>query len=110
MHGLLTAVTSLVVEHRLQSSQASVVVAQGLSCPDGMWNLPRPRIQLTSPELGAFLVAQLVKRHGFDPWVDKIPWRRVWQPSPLFLPEESYGQRSLVGYSPWGRTELDTTE
>ena len=46
----------------------------------------------------------------FDPWVRKIPWRRAWQPTPGFLPEELHGQRSLVGYSPWGRKELDTTE
>ena len=37
-------------------------------------------------------------------------WRRKWQPTPLFLPGESHGRRSLVGCSPWGRTELDTTE
>ena len=43
-----------------------------------------------------------LKRCGFDPWVRKIPWRRAWQPIPVFLPEESHGQRSLVGYSPWG--------
>ena len=42
------------------------------------------------------------KRHGFDPWVGKIPWRRAWQPTPVFLPGESHGQRSLVGYSPQG--------
>ena len=39
------------------------------------------------------------KRHGFDPWVGKIPWRRAWQPT-LVLPGESHGQRSLAGYSP----------
>ena len=38
------------------------------------------------------------KRHEFDPWVRKIPWRRVRQPTPVFLPGESHGQRSLVGY------------
>ena len=37
-------------------------------------------------------------RPGFDPWVGKIPWRREWQPTPVFLPGESYGQRSLAGY------------
>ena len=42
------------------------------------------------------------KRHGFDPWVRKIPWRRKWQPTPVFLPGKSHGQRSLVGYSSWG--------
>ena len=51
-----------------------------------------------------------LKRPGFNPWVRKIPWRRAWQPTPVFLPGESHGQRSLVGYSPQGGTELDMTE
>ena len=50
------------------------------------------------------------KRHRFDPWVWKIPWRRQWQPTPEFLPGESHGQRSLVGCSPWGCRESDTTD
>ena len=50
------------------------------------------------------------KRCGFDLWVGKMTWRRAWQPTPVFLPGESQGQRSLRGYSPWGRKELDTTE
>ena len=41
-------------------------------------------------------------RLGFDPWVGKIPRRRAWQPTPVFLPAESHGQRSLVGYGPYG--------
>ena len=49
-------------------------------------------------------------RPGFNPWVGKIPWRRKWQPTPGFLPGESHGRRSLVGYSPRGRKESDTTE
>ena len=40
------------------------------------------------------------QRCGFDLWVGKIPWRRAWQPTPIFLPGESQGLRSLVGYSP----------
>ena len=45
---------------------------------------------------------------GFDPWVGKIPWRREWQPTPVFLPVEFHGQWSPVGYSPWGfRIEHD---
>ena len=48
------------------------------------------------------------KRCGFDPWVRKIPWSRKWQPTLIFLPGKFYGQRSLVGYSPWGRKESDT--
>ena len=47
---------------------------------------------------------------GSNPWVGKIPWRRKWPPTPIFLPGESHGQRSLVCYSPWGRKVLDTTE
>ena len=39
---------------------------------------------------------------GFHPWVGKIPWSRKGQPTPLFLPWETHGQRNLVGYSPWG--------
>ena len=50
------------------------------------------------------------KRHGFDPWVRKIPWRRKWQPAPAFLPGEFHGQRSLAGCRPWGHTESDMTE
>ena len=49
-------------------------------------------------------------RLGFDPWVRKFPWRSKWQPTPVILPGKSRGQRSLVGYSPWGRKESDTTE
>ena len=40
------------------------------------------------------------KRRGFNPWMGKIRWRRAWQPTPVFLPGEPHGQRSLVGYSP----------
>ena len=46
----------------------------------------------------------------FNPWVWKILWRRTWRHSPVFLAGESHAQRSLVGYSPWGRKESDTTE
>ena len=45
-----------------------------------------------------------------QPRVRKIPWRRAWRPTPVFLPGESHGQKSLVGYSPQGLKELDTTE
>ena len=48
-------------------------------------------------------------RPGFDPWVRKIPWRRKWQPTPVFLPGKSHGQRSLAGYGPWGHKESDMT-
>ena len=47
---------------------------------------------------------------GFNPLVMKIPWRRKWKPTPVFLSGKSHGLRSLVGCSPWGRKELDVTE
>ena len=50
------------------------------------------------------------RRHGFDPWVRKIPWRRTWQPTPVCLPGKSHKQRSLVGYSPRSHKELGMTE
>jgi len=50
------------------------------------------------------------RRSMFNPWVRKFPWRGEWQLTLVFLPGESYGQRSLVGYSPWGRKESDMTE
>jgi len=68
-------------------------------------------------EKEASLVAQRLKsvclqcgRRGFDPWVGKIPWRRKRLPTPVFLPGESHGRRSLMGYSPWSHKESDTTE
>ena len=49
-------------------------------------------------------------KHGFNPWVWKIPWRREWLPTTVFLPKEFHGQRSLMGYSPWDHRELVMTE
>ena len=50
------------------------------------------------------------RRLGLDPWVGEIPWRRAWQPTPVFLPGESHGQRSLASYGSQGRKESHTTE
>ena len=50
------------------------------------------------------------KRHGFNPWIKKIPWRRKWRSDPVFLPGKFHRQRSLVGYNLWDYEELDTTE
>ena len=56
--------------------------------------------------------ASQCKRHRgiFDPWVERNPSRKKWQPTPVFLPVKSHGQRNLVGYSPWDRKELGMTE
>ena len=70
--------------------------------------------------LGASQVALVIKNlpattgdtrdAGSIPGSGRFPWRRAWQSMPVFLPRESYGQRSLRGYSPWGRQESNTTE
>ena len=54
--------------------------------------------------------ACLCGKPRFDPWVKKILWRREWQPTPVFMPGEFHGQRTLVGYSPWLHRELEMTE
>ena len=68
-----------------------------------------PTFNNSLPPRKPSLVAQTVKnlpacrRPGFDPLIGKIPWRKEWLPTPVFLPGEFYGQRSLAGYSLWGR-------
>ena len=66
-------------------------------------------LQLNIP-LQNFLILNSSTRPGFDLWIKKIPWIKEWQPTPVFLPEESHGQESLAGYSPWDRKESNTTE
>ena len=51
-----------------------------------------------------------IRDMGSIPGVRKIPWRRAWQPTPVFLPGEFHGQRNLAGYSLWGHKESDTTK
>ena len=47
------------------------------------------------------------RRQGFDPWVQKIPWRRKWQPILVFLSGKCHGQRNLAGYNPWGSKRVE---
>ena len=58
-------------------------------------------VESDSPTLGG-----LYRRLGFNPWVRKFPWSRKWQPTPVFWPGKLHGQRSLVGYSPWGHKRV----
>ena len=67
----------------------------------GNWRLPVPPLATVCLQCG---------RPEFDSWVGKVPWRRKWQSTPALLPGKSHGRRSLIGYSPWGRKESDTTE
>ena len=95
--------------------------ALGLQGPEEHWRVQSQKkrglqrhscwlqiVKVCSQLGGSSLVAQRLSvclecgRSRFNPWVRKILWRRKWQPTPVFLPGESHGQRSLVGYSPWG--------
>ena len=70
--------------------------------------MKKPQVQINKCSTGCICLQ--CGRPGFHPWVGKISWRRKWQSTPVLLPGKSHGQRSLVGYSPWGRKELDMTE
>ena len=78
-----------------------------------MYNVPVPfffKAILRARWLSGKELACQCRRCELDPWVGKIPWRRKWQPTPVFLLGKSHGQRSLVGHSPWSHKEVDTTE
>ena len=80
------------------------------------WQSLRRKYIKIYTEINISRVAQRIKNlpavqeTGFDPCVRKIPWRRKWKPTSIFLPRELHGQRSLVGYSPWDCNKLDMTE
>ena len=102
------------------SAQHTVPAVMGVpsQTPKGSAGLSGP-LSLAHYEASASPVAQRQRVHvqcrscrrlGFDLWVRKTPWGRTRQPTLVFLPEESHGQRSLAGHSPWGRKESDATE
>ena len=70
-----------------------------------VFGLPIGSVVKNLPEM-----QEMCRTPGFDPWVGKIPWRRAWQPTPLFLLGKSHGQRSLAGYDPWGCKEPEMIE
>ena len=67
-------------------------------------------LTLTNHEVSGKISTCQCRRHGFSPWVGKIPWRREWLPTPVFLPGEPHRQRSLADNCPWGCKELDKNE
>ena len=83
-------------------------VAQSIPLYPSYLNSGLPRWWCSSKEPAC--QSRRLRRYGFSPWVWKIPWRRAWQPIPVFLPGESHGQRGLTGYSPQGLRESDMTE
>ena len=99
---------------------AGFISALGTKCC-GFWcsalNLIFPQIFFVIGASHVALVVNNLPANAGDirdttliPWFRKIPWRTAWQPTPVFLPGESHGQRGLVGYSPRGRAELDVIQ
>ena len=70
----------------------------------------RPPILLLPGWCGSKESACQLRKRGFNPWVGKTPWRRKWQPTPVFLLGKSHGHSSLAGYSPRSHEESDTIE
>ena len=101
-----TWVLSLGREEHLENRRAthSSILAWRIPWAEDPGGLPRWRSKAPTCQ------CRRPKRPGFNFWVRKIPWRKKSQPTPVFLPGESHRQRSLVGYSLWGRKESDTTE
>ena len=85
-------------------------------CRTRFWHLNADFMALTFKKSHSIVKAQMGKNlpamqnPGFNPWFRKIPWRREWQPTPVFLPRGFHRQRSLAGYRPWVHKELDMTE
>ena len=75
------------------------------------WNRGGPgRASLVAQQQRIHLQCKSRRKLRFYPWVGKIPWRRAWQRTPVFLPAESHEQSSPAGYSPQGRSELNTAD
>ena len=97
----------------LQSSGALQAALSTVRALEGGWvclSSDLPSCEGLSRQLSGKESTCQCRRCRLDPWVEKIPWRGKWQPALVFLPGESHGQRSLVGYSPWGHKESDTTD
>ena len=106
--------------HTLEKEMATPVFFPGESRDGGAWQaaiygVAQSQIllkRLSSSSSGKESTSQCRrhKRFRFNPWVRKIPWSRKRQPTPVFLPGESHGPRSLVSYSPWDQKESDSAE
>ena len=114
-HAAVHGVAKESVTTELLNSNIHIHIGYWTAC--AQWSKIRKQpISFFSPLSLGFQVVQVVKsclqcrRPGLDPWVGTIPWRRAWQPTPVFLPGESHRQKSLVGYSPSGHKKTYTTE
>ena len=106
-----------------QNHSTGLMVGEGPGHTTWMWALgpdtSKPTLNLSLVSINLFLsknglpwwlsgkeVVYQRNRHGFDAWVRKVPWKRKWQPTPVFLPGKFHEQRSLAGYSPWGHKRV----
>ena len=98
------------VRSRSQAPSLRILIAT-VGMEDGI-NTPPRKVGFPGGSSGKESACQLRrrKRCGFNPWVRKIPWRRKWQPTPVFLPGKLHGQQSLVGYCPCCHKESDSTK
>ena len=82
-------------------------------CPPGRWHWPWDLALFSASQVARVIknsaanIVDIQDRCGSDPWVRKIPWKRKWWPTPVFLPRESHGERRLVSYSPWAHKKSD---
>ena len=97
----LLKVTSLIIKTLLSSSLRRRTIKKS---PKGFQEV------CSEDEESACKTEDTGDMDGFTPWVGKIPWRRKWQPIPVFLPRNSQERRNLMGYNPKGRKESDATE
>ena len=86
------------------------VLLKGLEFGTKIHHFPSGAVVKKKSAVFAELACRRCRRLRFNPWIRKLPWRRKWQSAPVFLPGNSYGQRSLVGYSQWGRKESDMSQ
>ena len=78
----------------------------GAGEPGGLTSMGSHRVRHDWSDLAAAAANERDKRDRFNPWVGKIPWKKTWQPTPVFLSGESHGLRSLAGYSPQGLSRI----
>ena len=106
LHLVITGTNSLADPHSLRkvSLTVNIITCFQILCMNIL------RVLTWSSFICLFIGCLQCRRPGFDSWIEKIAWRRQWQPTPVLLPGKSHGQRSLVGYNPWGHRELDRTE
>ena len=86
------------------------VTVHGVAESDTVERLSHSHIPGSSSSKEPICQCRRHKKLEFNPWVRNIPWKRKWQPTPIYLPGKSHGQRRLVDYSQWAGSELDKTQ